>query len=147
MKIYIKNITTNLFILLLVCIPIFSFADNHEYSIDPEDAAWYAQYGAGGTDSGLVHCQEGCDFNDFLTLVNTVVDFVLIKMFLPIAAFMFVYAGFTIITAGGNTEKVKQGKKIFWHVVIGFAIAVAAWVIVHTFLAVLGYEDASWIGF
>lgn len=87
-----------------------------------------------------------CDFNKFMTLVNNVLKFVLFKLAMPIAAIMFAWAGFLMVTAGGSTERVGKAKRIFTNVAIGFIIAVIAWLIVRTILAILGF-DGDWIGF
>lgn len=95
---------------------------------------------------GLVPCQDNCDWNNLLLLVNNVVHFILFAMLVPIAAIMFCYCGFLMLTSGGESAKKTQAKKIFSNVVWGLVIAVAAWLIVETLLTVLGY-DGSWIGF
>lgn len=47
-----------------------------------------------------------------------------------IALVMILYAGYTIMTAGGNDEKLGQGKKILMNTVIGLAIIMSAFIIV-----------------
>lgn len=101
-------------------------------------------------DLGLIPCDnsEGnkCDFIAFMALVNKVINFVLFKMVIPLAAIMFAYAGFLMVTAGGEAAHARQeAKSIFTNVVIGLVFAVAAWLIISTILAILGY-DGSWIG-
>ena len=87
-----------------------------------------------------------CNFNALIKLVNNVVNFILFRLAVPIAAIMFAYAGFELLTAGGDTAKLKKAKTIFTNVAIGLVIAAAAWLIVHTILSILGY-NGSWIGF
>ena len=99
----------------------------------------------------LVQCDnlEGnlCDFNALMALVNRVIHFVLFDMVIPIAAIMFVYAGFLIIIEGGEAAGARtKAKSVFTDVVIGLIIAVAAFLIIRTILSILGYEG-SWIGF
>ncbi len=87
-----------------------------------------------------------CTFKDLLILFNNVVKFILFDMVVPITAIMFFYAGFLMITGGGESASSRtKAKKIFTNAVIGLVVAVGAWVIVHTLLSILGY-DASWIG-
>ncbi len=99
---------------------------------------------------GLVPCDNSsgnlCDFNALMKLVNTVIKFILYDMVIPIAAIMFVYAGFELVTSGGSTEKRGIAKKVFTNAVIGLIIAVAAFLIIRTILSILGYSG-SWIGF
>jgi hypothetical protein len=98
----------------------------------------------------LVPCDNTttpCDFNQLMNLVNTVIHFILFDMAIPIAAIMFAYAGFLLITAGGETAGARtKAKSIFWNAVWGLVIAAAAWLIIRTVLSILGYSGA-WIGF
>ncbi|MEK7572280.1 MAG: hypothetical protein AAB493_00250 [Patescibacteria group bacterium] len=87
-----------------------------------------------------------CGFNDLLTMVNKVVHFVLFVMVVPIAAILFAYAGFMLITSGGEVGKKKKALSVFWNVGLGLIIAVAAWLIISTILSIVGF-DGSWIGF
>ena len=103
---------------------------------------------------GLVPCSntpdasgkilQPCDFNALMDLVNNIITFILFYMAIPIAAIMFAYAGFLLITAGGGEAKTKA-KGIFTNAVLGLLLAAAAWLIVSTILSILGYEGA-WIG-
>ena len=99
--------------------------------------------------AGLVSCggagEPACDWNGLMSLINTVIHFLLFYMAIPIAAIMFAYAGFELVSSGGSTEKRGIAKKVFTSAVIGLILAVAAWLIVSTVLSILGYEG-SWIG-
>lgn len=85
-----------------------------------------------------------CGFNDFMTLINDGISFILRTMVLPIAAIMFAYAGFLMVTSGGSTEARGKAKNIFSNTVLGLVIAVAAWLIVKSILSILGF-DGAWI--
>ena len=54
-----------------------------------------------------------CSFKDALTLINGIIRFILFKLVVPIAAIMFFYAGFLMVTSGGNTESRGKAKNIF----------------------------------
>lgn len=102
--------------------------------------------------TGLVPCGKGtstaCTFGDFLKLINNILDFILKKMVIPIAAIMFAYAGFLMVTAGGEAAHARQeAKEIAFNTVLGLIFAVAAVLIVKTILSILGYTDATWVGF
>jgi hypothetical protein len=116
-------------------------------------------FGANG--DSLVHCgvtsqevlsahpeyAKPCDFNGIMDLVNTVIKFVLFDMVIPIAAIMFFYAGFLMVTAGGEAAGARtKAKSIFTNVVIGLILAMAAWLIIRMVLSILGYKG-DWIGF
>jgi hypothetical protein len=88
-----------------------------------------------------------CDFFGFMDLVNGIINFIIQNLAIPIAAIMFFYAGFLMVTAGGESAQAKtKAKEIFTNTVIGLAIAVGCWIIVKTILSILGYNGA-WIGF
>lgn len=100
--------------------------------------------------AGLVPCggagEPQCDFTQFMTLVNTVIQFILFDLAIPIAAIMFAYAGFLMLGSSGNPGSIAKAKNIFLNVGLGLVIALAAWLIVETILTSLGF-DGSWIGF
>ena len=48
---------------------------------------------------------------------------------IPLVALAIIYAGFMLVTAGGNQEKIKKGKQALLAAVIGGAILLGAWVI------------------
>ena len=100
---------------------------------------------------GLVPCDNSSgkpwNWAALMTLVNSVIHFILFDMVIPIAAIMFAYAGFLMVTAGGEAAGARtKAKGIFTNVVIGLIIAVAAWLIVELILTTLGWSG-SWIGF
>ncbi|HYD91225.1 MAG TPA: hypothetical protein VEA37_07015, partial [Flavobacterium sp.] len=83
-----------------------------------------------------------CDFNAFMRLINDVINFLLIYMALPIMAIMFAYAGFLLVTAGGEAAHAKtKAKKIFFNAILGFIIAAGAWLFVKIPLFFIGYKD------
>ena len=88
-----------------------------------------------------------CGFKHFLDLISNVVKFILFDLAVPIAAVMFFYAGFLMVTAGGESASSRtKAKNIFTNTLIGLVLAASAWVIIHTLLLILGYSG-SWIGF
>lgn len=103
---------------------------------------------------GLVKCgttsTDPCGFNDFLILINDVIKFVFKDLVLPIAAIMFAYAGFELVTSGGSTEKKSKAKSIFTNVAIGLIVAAAAFLIIQTILSIVGARTdigIDWFGF
>ncbi len=98
---------------------------------------------------GLVPCADKCNFDSLLTLVNNFVHFILFYMAVPISAIMFAYAGFMLMTAGGEAGKRTKAKGIFMNVAIGLALVAGAWLIIHTLLDILGYKQSwvTWFGF
>lgn len=107
-------------------------------------------FGANLIPCGTAANPTQCGFNDLMTLINNVVNFVLFDMVVPIAAIMFAYAGVLLIFSGGDTGKRSKAKSIFINVAIGFIIAIAAWLIVEFILNLLGYNQTgtwNWFGF
>jgi hypothetical protein len=95
----------------------------------------------------LVTCVNDCGWSKLIDMVNRVIKFILFDMVLPIAAIMFTYAGFLLVTAGGEAAHARaKAKEIFTNAVIGLVIAVAAYLIIQTILSILGW-NGSWIGF
>lgn len=128
---FLISLTISLAVFLIIIIPTLSFAQE-----------W----------TGLVPCGKGdstpCDFNDLMVLVDKVIKFILYSMVIPIAAIMFAYAGFLLVTAGGEAAGARtKAKEIFKNTIIGLIIAMAAFLIVKLILSILGYTDAAWIGF
>jgi len=90
----------------------------------------------------LVPPCTNCGWNDLMTLVNNVITFILYYMAIPIAAIMFAYAGFLMVTAGGETAGARtKAKSIFTNAFIGLVIACAAWLIIKLILSILGYNE------
>lgn len=86
-----------------------------------------------------------CTFDHALILINNVVNFLLFKLAVPLAAIVFVYAGVQLLLSGGSSEGMAKAKSAFTSTATGLILAVAAWLIIHTILAIVGY-DGSWIG-
>lgn len=87
--------------------------------------------------------EKPCDFTFFMEMLNDIIAFLLFKLAMPLAAFMFAYAGFLYLTSGVKPEQREQAKKILTNVVWGLVIALAAWLIVHTILTSLGVDKES----
>lgn len=89
-----------------------------------------------------------CGFYNVLDLINRVVKFILFDLAVPLAAVMFAYAGFELVTSGGSTEKKSKAKTIFTNVAVGLILAAGAFLIVETVLSILGYDQSwNWFGF
>ena len=89
--------------------------------------------------NGLVPCGRGddmCGTEDIVPLVDGVVRF-LITILSALAVIVMVYAGFQMVTSGGDETKWRQAKGMFTNVVIGIIIVLAAWLIVDTILEVV----------
>jgi len=86
-----------------------------------------------------------CDFNSLITLVKVLItDLVYLSTFLAVAAFA--YAGYILLTSGGNTSARDKAKGVFMKVLIGYLWILAAWLIVYTITSVLLKPGYSLLG-
>lgn len=90
-----------------------------------------------------------CDFADLMDLVNNVINFLLFVIATPLVAIILCYAGFLLLTSGGSSEKMTKVKSIFKNVIIGYIVALLAWLLIKTILVTVGFEpkDAFLIEF
>ncbi|MDE2031286.1 MAG: hypothetical protein KGI58_03465 [Patescibacteria group bacterium] len=86
-----------------------------------------------------------CDFTYLMTLANNVINFLLFIVATPLVAMILCYAGFLLLTSGGSSENVTKAKHIIMNVVIGYIIALAAWLIIHTILSALGFNGPMFL--
>lgn len=90
---------------------------------------------------GLVACTgTNCNFCSLAQTVDNVISF-LIALMVIIAVILLAYAGLRIATSAGDTSRVKEGKQLFFNVVIGLVIILASWMIVDTLLKALTGSD------
>ena len=98
-------------------------------------------------DSTLVFCNTGqpnpdgtypnpCGWPQLIELSQKIINFAIL-LILPIAAVVLSYAGFLIMSSGGDEGKVKKAKEMFTKVAIGIAWILAAWLVVNTILNAL----------
>ena len=59
--------------------------------------------------------------NNIWELINNIIDFIY-TISIPLLAIAVLWAGFTMITAGGKPENFKKGQNILLYAAIGFAI-------------------------
>lgn len=86
-----------------------------------------------------------CTFELLILLAqNLINDLIVISTFLATAAFA--YAGFILLTSGGNESKKNQAKEIFRKVLIGYLWILGAWLLVYTITSVLLRSGFSLLG-
>jgi len=77
-----------------------------------------------------------CGSCELVDLVNNLIGFVL--WFATVGAtLMVVYGGFRLVTAGGNVDAMTKAKSIVTNVIIGYVLALAAFMIINTLLSIL----------
>ncbi len=78
-----------------------------------------------------------CDFNYFMALINRLIKFFLFDIATPFLAIIIIYVAYLFLTSGGSNQT-EKAKKVLWNVVIGYVIALAAWLIINTIISALG---------
>lgn len=107
-------------------------------------------------ESNLIFCNTGtpnaqgefsdpCGWKEFVSLAQRFINY-LILLIIPLATVTFAWAGFTILTAGGNAGQVQKGKEMFTKVAIGVAWTLAAWLVINTILNALVGDGYSLLG-
>lgn len=98
----------------------------------------------GDSETGLLACDgEICDnLCQLLELLNNLLFFGLTILLYVIAPIRFIIGGFLIMT-GGTSEGLSRGKKMITGTAIGILIALGGFVIVATFLWLIGNNSAE----
>ncbi len=91
----------------------------------------------GGTVNGVA--QKDCQTSDLFVLMQSILNLIFIFAGF-IAASMFMYAGFLLITSVGNASQIQRAKDIFRRVVIGFLIMFLSYLIVKNLLTNIGAQ-------
>jgi hypothetical protein len=84
-----------------------------------------------------------CDFDMIMVLVNKIINFALITLATPLFALIIMYVGFLYLTAGGSPKNIDKSKVILKNAVVGYIIALVAWLVVKSILLSLGFTDIS----
>ena len=98
---------------------------------------------AQGTGRNPVTRTRGIELNNplgtqtFTSLLDNIIGF-LIAVSIPLAAALIVWGGFQIMTAGGNPNKINEGKNTILYTIIGFAVVLLSWGIVKILERILG---------
>ncbi len=95
---------------------------------------------AAGIPTQIVPSQYNCDQEGgcdsicaIVVLAQNVLNFG-IFMAVVISAFLFAYAGWNMLTSGGNAEVYAKGKRVFSNVLIGLIIILAGWIVIDTLM-------------
>lgn len=89
---------------------------------------------------------NACDFNQLMTIINNVINFIAVKLATPLFALILFYVGWLYLSDMGSAENVKRAKNIIKNALIGYVIVLSAWLIVKTILSALGYSGESYLG-
>lgn len=126
-----RSIVINIFILIMILVPaLTSHAETTNtpfvfcnQSVDPATGKFVG---------------PECGWKELVELTQNLINQIIL-IAVPFAAIVFAYAGFKILSSGGNTSKMEEGKKMITKVAQGIVIMLAAWLIVNTIInALLG---------
>ncbi len=81
----------------------------------------------------------GCTVGDFWKLFNNVVT-ALISVAVAFVTIVFIYAGYTYLTSGGDSGKVKRAHEMLKKAAVGFLIALIGYSLIFFILDILGFE-------
>ena len=65
--------------------------------------------------------------------------FLIFVIGVPIVTLSFAYAGFVMVTSGGNPSKKDEAKSMIGNAVVGLIVLLGAWLVVRTVLVIFGY--------
>lgn len=111
---------------------IFSFA------AVPESALAQAK---GLIPCGTSYASDPCTLCHLIVGIQGLIDFGLKKIMVPLAILMIVIAGVIYIVSAGNEHMMGLAKTGLTYILVGFAIILAAWVMVNTILNLVGIKS------
>lgn len=89
---------------------------------------------AAGLPGKIVSCTgTDCNVCDIATTAQNLLN-TGIYVLIFLAAVLFAWAGWKMLSSQGNTEGYAQGKQIFGNVLIGLIIILAGWIVVDTLM-------------
>lgn len=94
--------------------------------------------GADGKETSVM--TNPCTFNDLIQLIKNVIQFLLFSIATPLIALILMYTGYLYLTAGGSSSQTEKVRHILFNAVIGYVVALAAWLIVKTILSSLNID-------
>jgi len=96
----------------------------------------FAQEGIVGAGAGGDYSVDGYGSCEFVETVNNVITF-LLSMSAVLAVIVFLYAGYTMVTSGGDSQRLETAKSVFGSVFTGFIIMLVAFLVINTVMKIL----------
>lgn len=87
---------------------------------------------------------DPCGFSTLVTLGNNIINFLWRDFAAPFAVVLFMWAGFLFMFKSGSSSDLSKAKGIFWNVVVGFIITLAAFLIIKFLLVGLGVGSGEY---
>ncbi len=99
--------------------------------------------------AGLVPCgghdEPACQTCYVVQLINGVIAW-LVMILGTVAAIIIVYAGFKLVTSGGNRHAKEEAKSLITNLIIGYVIVLAGWLLVDTGMKMLLIDGETRLG-
>jgi hypothetical protein len=96
----------------------------------------------------LIPCDgEDCNFQMLMVLFNNVISFLLFTIATPFAAIVFAYAGWLYLRSGDNPGNKTKAKSMFFKMLIGYIVALGAYLIVKVIMEGLGFDASNFDAF
>ena len=98
----------------------------------------------------LVPCgnnvQPACTLADLFVLLANVYSFIVTYIATSLAVIVIIVGAIFILTSAGDPGRSGTGKKMIYGAIIGLVLVFGSWIIVDTFLKIIGY-NGSWSTF
>ena len=113
------------------------------FPVSAQEGFHFVSCGRDTNDSGKLEDFEQCEFSDLVILIVRVINY-LISVAAIVAMYQILLAGWNLMTALGNPEKIEHGKEGISHAVVGLAIIVLAFVFVNLLVnGIFGKEGST----
>jgi ABC-type Na+ efflux pump permease subunit len=137
---------------LLLCVPAIAGAQAGQLPVTKTDIVPNNIPGTNDK-NGLVKCgnsdgpgnagaNRDCTFTDLINLIQNIFNLVF-ALAAFVAAGMFMYAGFLMITAMGDTNQITKAKAVFRRVVVGFLILFMSFLLIQQTLKYLSLSPEA----
>lgn len=142
MKLSSKILVLTLIGVPLLVLPYLGFARN-------QPSLWPTGYWGpilsctgkyGSSNSNLPPCTNVCQV--FETLQNAIYFGISLVIFI-LAPILFIAGGVMVVLGGANTTVISKGRSILWGTFLGVVIALGSFLIVNTFLWLVGNKDTE----
>ena len=120
----------------ILTLPISVLAHNIEFW---PTGYWGPVYEGVCGDGGI--CTSLCDL---IHLAQHVVYWMLSFLVFVVVPIMVVWGGIRVLTAAGSPDKISTGKRIVLGAIVGAMIGLGAFLIISTFLNLIGGEAVGW---
>jgi hypothetical protein len=100
-------------------------------------------------DLNTIEILDPCDYNNFILLLDNIIQYVLI-LIIPLGAIGIAFTAMRMIMSKDNSTKRSEFKKTMWNITLGIVLIITAWFVVAEALHFIGLDpdyvllDVSW---